>query len=265
MARPISVQLYSLREEAKQDFPGTLKFLSDVGYVGVEFAGLHGRKAGEVRKWLDDLGLKASSAHTSAFDVSKANEIIDDARALGYSAVGCGFGPKDFENETTIKAAAERANRGIERLSAAGLRVQYHNHWWEWEDPKKGELLLKLCPKLYVQLDIYWAQTGGQDPAALIRKFAGRVLSIHVKDGPCEKGRPHTAVGQGKVNTKAVLAAAEKTPSEWYIVELDSCASDMRAAVRDSYNYLVGSGLATGRRKAADFVSAKPGQKGELL
>ena len=72
--------------------------------------------------------------------------------------------------------------------------------------------------------------------------------SIHVKDGPCEKGKAHTAVGKGKVNTPAVLKAADQSTAEWYIVELDSCDTDMVHAVRDSYAYLVGNKLATGRK-----------------
>lgn len=248
MPRPISVQLYSLREAAAKDFPGVLKLVADIGYAGVEFAGLHNMKAADVKKVLDNLGLKASGAHAPVFVPEKAQQVIDDAKALGVNAVGGGFGPKDFETEDAIKAAAQRANAGIERLGKAGLKVYLHNHWWEWDAPRKGELLLELCPKLLIQLDVYWVQTGGADPVKLIERYSNRVQSIHVKDGPCEKGKAHTAVGQGKVNTPAVLKAADKSKAGWYIVELDSCDTDMVQAVRESYAYLVGNKLATGRK-----------------
>jgi sugar phosphate isomerase/epimerase len=129
-----------------------------------------------------------------------------------------------------------------------GLKVYYHNHWWEWDKPNKGELLFKLCPKLQAQFDIYWVQTAGVDAAATITKYADRTLLIHVKDGPCEQGKPMTAVGKGKVRTKEALHAAEKTKAEWYIVELDSCATDMVEAVKESYTFLTTNKLATGKK-----------------
>lgn len=249
MPRPISLQLYSLRDLAKTDgMPKVLKLVADIGYAGVEFAGYGGMKPAELKKICDDLGLQISGSHAAAFNVEKAEEVIGDAKALGLSCVGSGFGPKDFETEDQIKANAERINASIDKLSTAGLKVYYHNHWWEWNQPNKGELLFKLSPKLQAQFDIYWVQTAGADPAAKITEYADRTLLIHVKDGPCEQGKPMTAVGKGKVKTKEALAAADKSKAEWYIVELDSCATDMVEAVKESYTYLTTNGLATGKK-----------------
>jgi len=268
MTRPLGVQLYSLREEIKKEgFPSILNFVAECGYNGVEFAGLHGLKAADVRKMLDDRGLRASSAHVPAFDPAKTQQVIDDAKTLGHDVVGSGFGPKDFENEASIKVAADRVNAAVERLGAAGLRLELHNHWWEWENPRKGELLFKLCPKLLAQFDIYWMATAGADPVKLVRRFAERVRSVHVKDGPCVKGEPHTAVGKGKVNIPAVLEAAERTRCEWYIVELDSCATDMKTAVRESARYLAGTGFVALRLKpaAAAPLASLPSPQGEVF
>jgi sugar phosphate isomerase/epimerase len=249
MPRPISIQLYSLRDLAgKEGLSKVLKLVADIGYAGVEFAGYGGMKAADLKKVVDDLGLKISGSHTAAFDAAKAEEVIADAKALGLKAVGSGFGPKDFETEDQIKACADRVNKSIEKLSAAGLNVYYHNHWWEWDKPNKGELLFKLCPKLQAQFDIYWVQTAGADAAATITKYADRTLLIHVKDGPCEQGKPMTAVGKGKVRTKEALQAADKTKAEYYIVELDACATDMVEAVKESYSFLTKNKLATGNK-----------------
>jgi sugar phosphate isomerase/epimerase len=251
MPRPIALQLYTLREKAKADFPAVLKTVAEIGYVGVEFAGLHNMKAADVKKVLNDVGLVACSAHVPVFDPNKWNEVIDDAKTLGYKHVVGGFGQKDFESEDKIKALADKENAAIEKMNAAGLRVSLHNHWWEYDAPNKGELLLKLCPRLHPQFDIYWVTVGGADPASLIRQYADRTLLLHVKDGPCEKGKPMTAVGKGKVKTKEAIKAAEKASVEWLIVELDSCEGDMEQAVRDSYSFLVGNGLAKGKKQPA--------------
>lgn len=249
MPRPISIQMYSLRDLAgKEGLPKALKVVADIGYSGIEFAGYGGMKAADLKKVVDDLGLKVSGAHTAAFDAAKADEVIADAKALGIKAIGSGFGPKDFETEDQIKACADRVNKAIDKFSAAGLKVYYHNHWWEWDKPNKGDLLFKLCPKLYAQFDIYWVQTAGADAAATIAKYADKTLLIHVKDGPCEKDKAMTAVGKGKVRTKEALQAAEKTKAEWYIVELDRCDTDMVQAVKDSYTFLTTNKLATGKK-----------------
>jgi sugar phosphate isomerase/epimerase len=249
MPRPISLQLYSLREmAAKESLRKVLETVAEIGYSGVELAGYGNMKPVEIKQACDSLGLKLSGSHTSVFDPAKSQQVIDEAKTLGLTYVGGGFGPQDFETEDKIKAIAEKVNPACERLGAAGLKVYLHNHWWEYNAPNKGELLLTLCPKLWAQFDIYWVQTGGADPAKLIKKWADRALLIHVKDGPCEQNKPMTAVGKGKVKTKAALKAADKSKAEWYIVELDACATDMLEAVRDSYTFLVGNKLATGRK-----------------
>ena len=248
MPKPIALQLYSLREQAKEDLAGVLKTVADIGYVGVETAGLYGHPAAEVKKMLDDVGLVACSSHAPAVNPEKTDEVIADCEALGHKDVGCGFGAKQFETEDQVKQSAEQFNQAVERLAPAGIRLHYHNHWWEYDAPNKGELLLELCPKVCPQFDIYWVATGGADPAKLIEKYADRSILIHVKDGPCVQEEAMTAVGKGKVDVKAALAAAEKAAAEWYIVELDRCDTDMVEAVRGSYAYLIDSGLAKGNK-----------------
>ena len=248
MPRPLSIQLYTLRDQVKGDFPNVLKIVADAGYAGVEFAGLHGMKAAEVRKILDSLGLIASSAHGPVFDPTKSSEVIDDANALGYKLVGGGFGPKDFETTDAIKATAEKVNKCIDVYTKNGFQVFYHNHWWEWDAPNKGDLLFELCPSLKAQFDIYWVQVGGADPAKTITKYADRTVLIHVKDGPAIKDKAMTAVGKGVVDIKGALAAADKSKTEWYVVELDRCDTDMVQAVKDSADYLLKNKLVTGRK-----------------
>ena len=116
MKRPISVQLYTLRNRTATDFAGVLKDLADIGYKGVEPAGLQGKTAVEVRKMLDDLGLVASSTHSPLATQENVNEIVDTAKTLGYQYVISGFGPDDFRTVDKIKASAERFQTAAELL-----------------------------------------------------------------------------------------------------------------------------------------------------
>ncbi|MBM4144558.1 MAG: hypothetical protein FJ225_13365 [Lentisphaerae bacterium] len=98
MKKPISVQLYSLRERAAKDFAAVLKDVADAGYKGVETAGLHGKPAAEVRKMVDDLGLVVSSSHMGLPNKDNVAEIVDTAGTLGHKMIVSGFGPNEFQS-----------------------------------------------------------------------------------------------------------------------------------------------------------------------
>jgi sugar phosphate isomerase/epimerase len=115
-----------------------------------------------------------------------------------------------------------------------------HNHWWEFEPPG-GDRPIRLLheglhPDIFWQLDVYWAQTAGADPAAVLAELGLRARSIHWKDGPCVHGEPMTALGQGKVDVPRILRAMTH-PVDW-VVELDECATDPLEAARQSRVYL---------------------------
>jgi sugar phosphate isomerase/epimerase len=234
----LSVQLYSLREAAKTNFPFVLESLAKQGYDGVEFAGLHGNSPDQLRKVLDRVGLVASSAHGAVFDVTKWDEVKRDADALGYKHLVGGFGENDFKSEEAIRAAAIKVNRAVDHFVPMGYTVGIHNHWWEYDAPNKGDLLLSLCPKAHPQFDVYWVTSGGADPVGYIRRYAGRVKLIHIKDGPLDREKAMTAVGKGKVDIKGVVGAALESKVEWGIVELDRCDTDMLEAVGESAQFL---------------------------
>ncbi len=248
---PIGLQLYSLREQAKADFVGVLKQVAGMGYVGVEPAGLHGMAPGEVRKVLDDLELVCCSTHGPLPARETIAQRVDEAGALGTDMIVAGLGPKDFATDDARKAAVERLQAAAALATEAGVKFGYHNHYWEFDRIKRGtgyDLILREVPEMFSQLDVYWAANfGAVDVPEVLGKYAARVPLLHVKDGPLVKGEPHTAVGAGKMDIPAVVAAADKDVLQWLIVELDECGTDMAEAVRESCRYLVGEGLGRGR------------------
>ena len=251
MKHPISLQLYSVRDTAKDDFYGVLKRVAEYGYKGVEFAGLHGKDPKEVRKVLDDLGLVASSTHGPVPNAENLSEVVDAAKTLGYDMVIAGRGRDQFKTVDQIKAVAADFQAGAELLKEHGLRMGYHNHWWEFNevDGRLGyEILMELAPDMFSQMDTYWASNfGAVDVPAMVAKYKDRLPNLHIKDGPLVEGEPHTAVGAGKMDVPAVVNAADPDVLEWLVVELDACATDMHQAVKESCQYLVESGLGVGR------------------
>lgn len=267
--KPISVQLYSLREEAKDDFVGVLKKVADMGYIGVEPAGFHNLTPAEFKKVVDDLGLKVSSSHSPWCNPDNISEVVEVAGILGIDTVTCGYGPDQFATLDAIKETAEMVNGMVEGLKKHDINLMQHNHYWEFDllDGRlKYDIYAELCPEVKFELDMYWvANFGKVDAPAEIKKFAARTPYLHVKDGPLEavnanvtteegsespriEVKPKMAVGKGDMDIPACIAAADDSVLKWLIVELDDCDTDMTEAVADSYRYLVGKGLAQGNK-----------------
>jgi sugar phosphate isomerase/epimerase len=249
---PIGVQLYSLREAAKEDFLGVLRQIADIGYKGVEPAGLHGNDPADVRKALDDLGLVAASTHGPLATSENVGAVAETAHALGYELVVSGWKREDWQTLDGVKRAAEAYQEAVELLRPHGLRMGYHNHWWEF-DTVDGriawEVFMELAPDAFAQLDAYWAANFGKiDVPDLLARYKARVPTLHIKDGPLVQGEGHTAVGAGKMDVPAVIGAADGDVLRWLIVEIDRCEGDMLEALRASYDYLTGRGLAEGNR-----------------
>jgi sugar phosphate isomerase/epimerase len=250
--KPISLQLYTLRERSEKDFAGVIRAVGEIGYAGVEPAGFYGVTPADLRRMVEDHGMVVSSSHGPWATPENLAEVIDTAAALGVDLVSSGFGAEDFRDRDAIQKTADKVNAMHEKLSGAGLTLFLHNHWWEFEklDGRlKHEIFAELAPEVSFEIDTYWAADfGANDPVEMVRKFAARTPLLHVKDGPLVRDKPMVAVGKGKMPTRRVIEAADQKVLRWLVVELDACETDMLQAVRDSYDWLTREGLARGRR-----------------
>jgi len=250
--KPIALQLYSLRERAKEDLAGVLKEVAAMSYLGVEPAGMYGNDPKDVRKMLDDLELTCCSMHGAFPTKDTIQQRVDEAGALGTDMIiSGGIGAKDLVSLDALKAGCDRLNAAAAVVADAGLRYGYHNHDQEFAivgDELAYDVMMREVPGMFSQLDVYWAANfGAVDVPAVLARYAARIPLLHIKDGPLVKGEPHTAVGKGKMDIPAVIRAADPDVVQWLIVELDHCATDMTEAVADSARYLIGEGLGKGR------------------
>lgn len=250
--KPISVQLYSLRDASQKDFAGVLKRVAQIGYKGVEPAGFYNFKPAELRKAVEDLGMVISSSHGPWAKPDNLQEVEDTAKILGIDLVSTGFGPEQFKDLDTIKKTAEMVNGMVDKLKKANLNLFIHNHYWEFamvEGKLAYDHFATLCPGILFEIDTYWASNfGANDPAEQVAKFKKRTPLLHIKDGSLQKDAAMVAVGKGKMDFQKVINAADPKVLRWLIVELDKCDTDMFQAVEDSYKYLVSNKLAEGNR-----------------
>lgn len=251
MAKPISLQLYTLRDAAKEDFPKVLRTVADIGYVGVEFAGLQGHDPKEIRKLIDDLGLKVSSSHTGLPTAENIQQLADVEMTLGNKKVISGYGPDQFKTMDGVMAAVGKFQTAAQLVKPFGMTFGFHNHWWEFHslDGKQVyDILMAGAPDVFSELDVYWCAYGKADPVKVVSQYKSRLPVLHIKDGTLEENAPHKAVGSGVLDMPAIIGAADPNVLEWLIVELDNYDGDMFEAVRSSYDYLVGFGLARGNK-----------------
>lgn len=248
--RRMALQLYTLRDPAKQDLPGTLKKVREMGWEHVQWSGMPNLPAEKIREALDDAGLKAIAAHVSIEPFEKDFE----ANVKFWKTVGVGdVAPGGMMND--CKATLDDWLRGAKRLDAlgaklraAGLRLSYHNHSFEFEkypgDPRcKLDVLMESTKpeNLEDELDVAWAYIGGVDPAAYMRKFKGRLHLIHAKDivkaknGRKQEFRP---LGQGEQNWPEIFAAGDDIGLEWYIYEQDGGTGSPFDYAHASYEFL---------------------------
>lgn len=248
--KPISVQLYSLREESARDFDAVLARLAAIGYKGVEPFSLFGKTPQAFRTQVEDLGMTISSSHHPWANRAPINEVVETIAALGLNRAAGGFGPDDFADMEAVKRTAETVNGLVDALAPHGISLFLHNHWWEFQaiDGKLGyRHIAERCPGVQFEVDTYWAANfGAVDAAAEVARVKDRAPLLHIKDGPLEKNKSHVAVGDGEMEIAATIAAADPNVLEWLIVELDACDTDMMTAVAKSYAYLTRNRLAAG-------------------
>ena len=244
---PIGIQLYTVRDLLARDFQGTLAALAAIGYQEVEFAGLHGHPAEEVRAILDRCGLRAPSGHVGIPQITETlDQTIAEAKTLGHEYLVVPWIDEDARTRDGYRRTAETFNAAALKLRQAGLTLGYHNHWFEFDRlpggdagaPSSGyDMLLQYCdPKLVVmELDLYWIRKAGGNALRYLHDFAGRFRLVHVKDmGP---DGSMVNVGEGVISWPGLLGAARQAGVRHFLVEHDE-PKDPLAFARTSYRYL---------------------------
>ena len=224
----IGVQLYSVRNDCAKNFDDALEQIAKMGFEGVEFAGYHSYagKAKELRKRLDDLGLKGFSTHigTGTLRGDELKKTIEF-----HQTIGCNFlivpGDGDYTNKEKSKALAEFFTKTAETLKPLGMACGYHNHTHEFEkdgDKTYFELFAERTSKdVVIEQDIGWSAAAHQDPVALMKRWPNRFRVQHFKPTVIDNEAGKKAIfGEDSVNWKAALEAARTVGgTEWVIIE----------------------------------------------
>ena len=258
MSNKLAVQLYTVRDYCKTpvDIATTLAKVAKMGYRAVQASALGPIEAKELRKILDENGLTCCATHKPFEKLrDETAKQLEDHQIIGcpYTALG-GFWPKgDEKPRPTWERFADEFTALATKLAAAGLKLGYHNHHHEFQNldgpgtqTAYDLLAQRLGKDVWFEVDTYWVQFAGADPAAWIERFKGRLPCVHLKDLGIADDRSHQMrpVGQGNLNWDRVLDACKRAGVEWYIVEQDNCNGlDPFDCLKASRDFLVARGF----------------------
>lgn len=226
---PVAVQLYSVRQLCAADLPGTIAGVAKVGYKGVEFAGYYKRSAQELRKMLDDNGLKCCGTHIGIDTLVGDNlaRTIDFNKTIGNrNLVVPGLPEKYRSSADAWRETAKLFTELAAKVKSQGMRVGYHNHDAEFrtlDGQIPWDVFCSNSSKdVLTQLDFGHVVHGGGDPVAALKKYPGRAKTVHVTDYSTSQ-KKGVLLGDGDVNWNQILDVCEKTAgTEWYIIEEES-------------------------------------------
>jgi len=253
---PVGLELYSVRTELKQDLTGTVRAVAKLGYQCVEFYAPYfdwtPDYAKEVRKLLDELGIRCYSTHNgpksfTGDGLAHATELnhIIGAKYIVMASAG------KVEGIDGWKKVAETLTAASEKLKPQGLRTGYHNHKLEFvpEDGRRPiEVLAANTPRdVMLQLDVGTCLEAGSDPVAWIKQNPGRIQCLHLKDWSPEPVKGYRVLfGEGVADWKEILTAAEKIGgAEYYLIEQEGSAYPPLETVKrciETYKRIRGKG-----------------------
>jgi sugar phosphate isomerase/epimerase len=232
---PVGLELYSVRDELKQDLMGTVRSVAKLGYEGVEFYSPYydwtTDYTKQVRKLLDDLGIQCFSTHNSsrAFAPDSLAHAIELNQILGSKFVVMASAGK-VANIDAWKSVAEALNRGSEKLKTVGMQAGFHNHQTEFM-PLDGKrpmdvLAAETSKDVVLQLDVGTCLHAGADPVAWIKAHPGRIRSMHCKDWSSDPAKGYRVLfGEGQAQWKQIFEAAEQTGGiVHYLIEQEGSA-----------------------------------------
>ncbi len=246
----LGAQLYTLRmfTQNETDFARTIQRVSAIGYQTAQLSAAGKIAPQRIRQICDDNGLSIVLTHTDPERIrTDVQSVIDEHGALGCRYVGIGAMPERYRRADWIDRFAEDYLAPAQALKAAGMRLMYHNHNFEWERLPDGRTLLDAllgsmpAELMGVTLDAYWVQAAGADVMACAERLRDRLQCVHLKDYAVQGFTPRMApVGRGNIDFKRLTALlASQGTTEHLLVEQDDCYGENPfACLKESYDYI---------------------------
>lgn len=228
--KDFSLQLWTVNDETTKDFKGTLKAVSEMGYTGVEFAGFKNIEAKEMKKYLEEYGLKATGSHMGAPALAdKLTETLEYNAEIGNKYI---IVPAyRFDGEESVKTLTELLNTASVKAAEYGIKLGFHNHSAEFEKVN-GKYILDIIADetsddVIIEPDVYWVKYSGVDPYEYIKKLGKKAELVHLKQigSDC---KAETLFGDGIIDMSEIVKLSAYAKD--FIVEYEGEVDRLRAA-----------------------------------
>lgn len=252
----IGAQFFTLRDHCQtlEGLAESLKRVADIGYTTVQISGTCAYEAGWLKEQLDKNGLQCVLTHIPAARLlEQTREVCREHRVFGCDCVGLGMFRLDGEDPAGEYAEFLRLYKPVaQAIREEGLYFMYHNHDQEFRKSDGITLLERMArdfapEEMGFTLDTFWIQAGGANPVDWIRRLAGRVPCIHLKDFAFGRGgfsKNMAPVGEGNIDFAQVIRAAADAGTQYLLVEQDDCqGQDPFDCLARSYRNLRALGL----------------------
>lgn len=234
MPKPVvGAQLFTLRQHCKTipDIAETFRKVREIGYTAVQISGFGPVDPKEVAKIVADSGLVVACTHMGwPRFLNELDRVIEEHEMWGCRHPAIGGLPGEYRGADGVKRFVDELAPIAAALAKHGMDFSYHNHNHEFVRQDGKTWLARLYETaspdiLKAELDTYWVQAGGGDPAAWVKQCAGREPLLHLKDMTVTEAREQrfAPVGEGNLNWPAILQAAEEGGVEYMLVEQDNC------------------------------------------
>lgn len=250
---PVGIQVYGLRdllEDTPEQFESVMRQVKEIGYDGVELAGLYGLEPAYVKHVLETVGLTPVSAHVPLTELMEdPQKVADDYKLIGCKYIVIPYLPEEYRHLTPgYEIVIAEMNRIGKIMKDNQLTLLYHNHDFEFvklEDGTYGfDDIYQKVPAEYLQAepDTCWIKVAGENPAEYLKKYKNRCPIVHLKDF-IKEGNPKNLykligietedqeddtgifefrpVGFGQQIWEPILDAAVEAEAKWIVVEQD--------------------------------------------
>ena len=250
-AQEFGLQLYSLRNQFKNDIEKSLKTIADLGIQAIEGGDTYGMEETKFRSLLEKYELNPVSIGADYDELRKNPEAVAE-KAIRYGArfVMCAWIPHDgnrFDIENT-KAAVKVFNEAGAVLKKEGITLAYHAHGYEFRPYEYGTLfdyMAQNAKNFSLEMDVFWITHGGEDPITLLEKYPDFVVMLHLKD--MEKGvkgnntggedvETNVVLGHGQIDIEGVVKKAHELGVRYMFIEDES--SRVEQQVPESLKFL---------------------------
>lgn len=236
----ISVQMYTVRSLLSMGMLPLCEAVKKVGFDWIEVALFGELEPAQLRKGLNDIGLKISGSHAGPDVFDEPRKVIDDHLELGCNEVIVAWLPESYRSDrASFERTAGLLQEASHNFADEGIRLSYHNHDFEFIDVG-GEfgwdVLMNQASAISAQVDVYWAKKAGLNPNELLEKVNGRVFSIHAKDMATDGS--FTEVGSGILDWDAIIPKCREVGVETVVVENDEPSMPPLESISKSLQFL---------------------------